>query len=338
MKCFPWHATDQAQILARGARLPHALLLKGPKGIGKLALAKALAASLLCEKYARAKPACGTCPSCLWMATEAHPDFRLIQPEADDVDESAEPDATPEKKKQRIIAIAQVRALSDFITMTSHQGGLKVIVVHPAESLNAAAFNALLKSLEEPPPNTHFLLVSHRPHLLPATITSRCQQVALAAPAEAVAEMWLKAQGVENPALALAHAGGAPLLALELNEASYWTVRKEFLQGLGAREFDALALAERFVAQPVPQLVGWLQKWTLDVIYKKFLNKTRYNPDHDDALSAVAGRVDGLAMLRFHRRLIRLQRVIEHPLNVRLLYEDLLLAYAGLLAPETQGR
>jgi DNA polymerase-3 subunit delta' len=338
MKCFPWHTADHAQILARGASLPHALLLKGPKGIGKLALAKALAASLLCEKSGRARPACGACPSCLWMATEAHPDFRLVQPDVDDIDESAEPDTTPEKKKQRIIAIAQIRALGDFMNMTSHQGGLKVIIVHPAELLNASAFNALLKGLEEPPPDTHFLLVSHRPHLLPATIKSRCQQVALAAPPQAAAETWLKEQGLENPALALAHAGGAPLLALELNEASYWTVRKEFLQGLGARGFNALALAERFMAQPVPQFVGWLQKWTLDVIYKKFLDKIRYNPDHDAALSAVASRVDGLAILRFHRRLIRLQRVIEHPLNVRLLYEDLLLAYAGLLAPETRAR
>ncbi len=338
MKCFPWHEADFKQLLARSARLPHALLFKGPKGIGKLAFARGLAASLLCEKTARADTACGVCPSCLWIANDAHPDFRLVQPEVDAADESVEPAAAPEKKKQRIIAIAQIRALSDFINMTSHQGRAKVILVHPAETLNAAAFNALLKSLEEPPPETYFLLVSHRPHLLPATIKSRCQQVALAGPPPLAAANWLHDQGIDDPQLAMAQAGGAPLLAQELNETEYWVARSQFLQGLGARDFDALALAERSAAQPVPQLLGWLQKWTLDIAYKKFINKIRYNPDHDAALAGLAQRMDGLAVLRYHRQLIRLQRMVEHPFNVRLLYEDLLLAYGALLQPGASGR
>jgi DNA polymerase III subunit delta' len=331
MNCFKWHESDQAQILARSDQLPHALLFRGAKGIGKLAFAKALAASLLCEKAARSAPACGSCASCQWIASDSHPDYRLIQSEADAAEESDNSGDAVEKKKQRIIAIGQIRMLRDFINMTSHQGGVKVIVIHPAESLNSAAFNALLKSLEEPPAGTYFLLVSHRPHLLPATIKSRCQQVALTSPGQSAAEQWLKEKGVDNAALALAQAGGAPLLALELNEDEYWSARSQFLQGLGARDFDALVLAERSASQPVALLLGWLQKWSLDLVSKKFTNRIRYNPDHDSVISALAQRVDGLATLRYHRRLIKMQRNIEHPLNTRLIYEDLLLGYARLV-------
>lgn len=330
MNAFQWHAEELAQLLGRRERLPHAMLFKGTKGIGKFAFAKALAAGLLCVKSSGNQPACGQCQSCQWIANDAHPDFQLVQPESESSEES-EDSAAPEKKKQRIIAVPQIRALADFINMTSHQGGVKIILIHPAEALNTPAFNALLKSLEEPPPNTYFLLVSHRPHLLPATIKSRCQQIALARPTPQEAEQWLKEQGVDVPGLALAQAGGAPLLAQELNDADYWAERGQFLQGLGARDFDALALAERSIGQPPALLLGWLQKWTLDLIYRKFLNKIRYNPDHETALSSIATRVDGLATLRYHRRLVRLQRVIEHPLNTRLLYEDLLLGYGQLL-------
>jgi DNA polymerase-3 subunit delta' len=206
-----------------------------------------------------------------------------------------------------------------------------VIVIQPAETLNINAANALLKSLEEPPAQTHFLLVSHRPHLLLATIRSRCQQIALPGPAMEAAAIWLKSQGAANPELGLAQTGNSPLLALQL-DSDYWRWRETFLTGIAASRFDPLALAEEIRDYPIPHVVGWLQKWSYDLISQKFLGKIRYNPDHQRALAATAAEVDQLAAVRFHREMVRLQRIVNHPLNARLFIEQLLISYAELLS------
>ena len=124
--------------------------------------------------------------------------------------------------------------MHDFINLTSCQTGGKTIVLYPAETLNVNAANALLKSLEEPPPNTRFMLVAHRPSYLPATVISRCQQIVLPTPPVAVAEQWLREQGVAEPALSLAQTGNAPLAALALDDGEFWQQRKSLLAGLAA--------------------------------------------------------------------------------------------------------
>ena len=108
--------------------------------------------------------------------------------------------------------------------------------------MNAA--NALLKSLEEPPPATHFLLVAHRPQQLLPTIMSRCQRIGLRVPDAETAGAWLAGQGVRQAELALAHTGNAPLAALELEGTEYWGARAAFLRHIAAPSFDVLVAAE----------------------------------------------------------------------------------------------
>jgi DNA polymerase-3 subunit delta' len=206
-------------------------------------------------------------------------------------------------------------------------------VIHPAEMLNTSAANALLKNLEEPPPRTYFLLVTHRPHQVLPTIKSRCRQVSLALPDPAAAASWLVTHGVRDGETALAHAGGAPLLALELSGAEYWGTRAAFLRQFTARDFDVIAVAEAVRDYPVPHLVALLQKWSYDIVYWAALGRTRYNPDYHEAIAGTAARVDRLAALRFHREMVRLQRIAHHPLNARLFIENLLLAYRELVQP-----
>ena len=334
MNYYSWH-TEVFQQLAQRVqslqRLPHALLLKGAAGIGKRAFAGALTQGLLCEKPVHPLQACGACEACHWFDTGNHPDFRLLQPESAEAGDDAElGDKDKDKKKKRDISVAQVRALGDFIHISAHRSGAKVVLIQPAEAMNVNAANALLKSLEEPPPETYFLLVSDRPHLLPATIRSRCQQLALNPPTAPQAAAWLKQNGATHPELALAQAGGAPLLAAELDTDEYWTSRKQFLDGLASHTFDPLALAEKFATQPIPQIINWLQRWTYDLASLCFQQRLRYNPDCKDALTIAARSADGLEVLRFHRELVRFQRIVNHPLNARLLIEDLLLRYAHL--------
>ncbi len=328
MTIYSWNTRVFLQLAQRAGSLPHALLLKGPPGIGKRAFAAAVAQGLLCEKPVSALSACGACAACHWFNTENHPDYRILQPEIAEETDDAE---GPDKKKKRDISVAQVRSLADFINISAHRGGAKAVVIQPAEAMNVNAANALLKSLEEPPPGTYFFLVSDRPHLLPATIRSRCQHVSLPPPTAQEAAAWLKTSGVSQPELALAQAGGAPLLAVALDNAEYWAARKLLLDGLSSTTFDALALAERVAAQPIPQFINTLQRWTYDLACLSFGQPLRYSPDRKDALLSTVKSMNPLELLRFHRELVRFQRIVNHPLNPRLLIEDVLLRYGQLM-------
>lgn len=354
---FPWMQPQLAALLA-GGPLPHALLLRGPQGIGKRDFARALAQSLLCATPAPGGLACGECQSCRWFVqpgekdeqdtgAPAHPDYREVVPEALSADAADGDDKDKEKGEKRKpsaeIRIEDIRELQDFISLSSHQGRGRVTVVYPAEAMNANAANALLKNLEEPPPGMHFLLVSHRPERLLPTILSRCRQVALAGPDAATAHAWLKTQGIKEELvlLSLAQSGQAPLAALELarqagSAGEWWGERKALLDGMavgarGAELFDALGLAERLRECPPPRLLNWLQRWAHDLMLAEAGGAPRYNPDYAQAVAATAARIPAAARARYYRALTREQRVANHPLNARLALERLLLSYAALL-------
>ena len=326
---YPWHSQTFEALLKRRDRLPHALLLRGREGIGKLAFAEALARALLCENRRPDGRACGTCAPCNWMEQGSHPDFRRLEPEI--LSEPRESEDGPEKKKPSLeIRIEQVREIAGFIAMTTHRGGAKVVLIHPAETLNVNAANALLKNLEEPPPGTHFLLVAHRWHQLLPTIRSRCEQVVLAAPSHAEARDWLERQKLRDADLALAQAGGAPLLAVKLDE-DYWRQRAALLTAITSPGFDSLCTAEQLRETAPALVVGLLQKWAFDLVSHKVTGKVRYNPDLVDAVATTAAQLDLIEAVRFQRYMVRLQRIVSHPLNARLFLEQMLLAYAALL-------
>ena len=316
-------------LLQRKERLPHALLLRGTQGIGKLALAETLAQALLCEKPAPNGSACGQCVACGWSGQGGHPDFRRLEPEILAAADETEASTAKKEKASSQIPVEQVRGIAEFINISSHRGGVKVVLIHPAEALNVSAANALLKGLEEPPPRTHFLLVSHRWHQLLPTIRSRCQQIEVPPPSREAAAKWMAQQGVKNPELALAQAGGAPLLALKFDD-EYWAQREQFLKSLSGEALDALALAERLRDHAPALVVSWLQKWGYDLVLHKTTGDVRYNPDQAAAIAAISGRIDLVEAVRFQWHVVRLQRVVSHPLNARLFFEELLLRYADL--------
>jgi len=165
---LPWQQERWRQV--RGAhaagRLAHALLLAGPRGVGKGHFAAGLAAFLLCESPEAARKPCGDCRSCVQIAAGFHPNLMRLQPAED----------------KRDIAIDDVRALLDRLHLSSHYGQAKLAIIEPADALNASGVNALLKTVEEPPPATHLLFVSERWRALPATLRSRCQILRFARP------------------------------------------------------------------------------------------------------------------------------------------------------------
>ncbi|MES2050098.1 MAG: DNA polymerase III subunit delta', partial [Pseudomonadota bacterium] len=191
---FSWQADSWQQLNALRGRMPHAILLHGSEGIGKTVFAEHLAKSLLCEAPGSDGHACGKCVSCGWFDQYSHPDYRRVRPELLDEEESSSSDADePEAEKKtaksskapsKEIVINQVRALADFMNISTHRQGLRVIVLYPAEALNVPAANALLKSLEEPNANSVFILVSDSLDKLLPTILSRTQVMALHPPTE----------------------------------------------------------------------------------------------------------------------------------------------------------
>ncbi|MDP1718779.1 MAG: DNA polymerase III subunit delta' C-terminal domain-containing protein, partial [Burkholderiales bacterium] len=164
-------------------------------------------------------------------------------------------------------------------------------------------------------------------------IKSRCQHIALPAPTHQSALAWLKAQGSAKPELGLAQTGNSPLAALKIDTDEYWKQREGFFRGIAGPNFDPLDVAEQLRDTPIPNLLNWLQKWSYDLISLKYLGALRYNPDQQVVLAAAAARIDVLAAMRFHRDVVRLQRIVNHPLNARLFIERLLIECAELVHP-----
>jgi DNA polymerase-3 subunit delta' len=328
MRPFPWHRGELSQLLSNRERMPHALLVHGSAGIGKVEFARALAAGALCESP-REGLACGECVSCHWFSQGNHPDFREIVPEAAlEEEEGEEAGAKADKAKSLVIKIDQIRAVADFVALTTHRAGYRVLLIHPAEALHPAAANALLKTLEEPPPHTLIVLVSDQPARLLATLRSRCRVLSLPVPPRDEALQWLRAEGVAAPESALAGAGGAPLLARDLAEPPEAELRRRVLAELsrpgGA---DPLQFAAGMEKAGVERFVYWMQTWVHDLVRVRLAGDARHHPDLAPALKARAQEADIEALFALDRELAGARSLASHPLNPRLVAEHLLMAY-----------
>lgn len=323
MSVHPWNLEVWQRLTRERDRLPHALLLHGMQGVGKYALARALAQWLLCLTPTP-QGSCGRCQSCAWIAQDAHPDLHLIEPQADGEE--------PEKGRRpgAAIRIGQLREAIAALSLSAHQGGWRVAIIHPAEAMNAAAANALLKTLEEPPPGVLLILVSHHPRRLLATVRSRCRAVAVSRPSPRQALDWLAAQGVGGAEAALREAGGAPLLALDLADLERSARREELLTALAEpAQQDWCALAQALQGA-VAETWGWLTRWTCDLIACSSGAPIRYFPQHAHRLQTLAARADPARLWALYQELITAARHLQHPLNPQLLLESWLLRYARM--------
>lgn len=314
------------QLAALRGRLPHALLIHGAQGVGKLALAERFAQLLLCEVAGQGTEPCGTCPACRWFLGASHPDVRYVEPEAfgryaAQADED-EPAPAKTAKPSAEIKIEQVRALADFVNVGSHRGGRRVAIIHPAEDMNASSANSLLKSLEEPPAGAFFLLVSHRPARLLPTIRSRCVAVPVPPPDPKAAEAWLAAQGVKAAARWLAFAGGAPLRALEIANGGKAEAIATLLRALETADLDAAsAVPDR---EALELLAEVLQKLALDRAFGALAGHPRFLPELN-----TPGHAQPAQWLAFARAMGRNRLLARHPLNPRLFATEMLSGIPG---------
>jgi len=315
---YPWQKQAWEAMRGQRERMPHALLIHGAQGIGKLQLAERFTQSLLCEAVDTAGEPCGECPGCRWLGAGSHPDCRWVEPEAlarqsASAAEADEPVAARATKPSLEIKVDQIRALDDFLNLKSHRGGPRVALIHPAEAMNPSAANALLKGLEEPPGRAMFILVSHRPARLLPTIRSRCVAVPIPMPDASVSLAWLESQGARDAAAWLAFASGSPLRALQYaSEAGATLARRR--QALAAGDFDFLgAVNDR---EQLEELAEVLQRHALDKAFATYCGRAKYG--------TAAGSQEGAAWLRYARLMGRNRALARHPLNARLFAGEML--------------
>ena len=238
------------------------------------------------------------------------------------------------KKSSKQISVAQIRALNDVVNLSSHRSGYKIVLIHPAEAMNVAAANALLKNLEEPPPQTLFILVTHRPHHLLPTIHSRCRQIAMPVPDFNLAIDWLEKQGVKGAKDSLAAVGYAPLAALEYNDAEYRLEYENFINNISAlKSLNPILLAEKLQKSDLPTTISWLQKWCYDLMSCRTTGKIRYHLSMQARIEELVPKIDPLQLAGYLRNLIDMQRLAHHTLNPRLFLEEAFISYAMLMAP-----
>jgi len=299
--------------------------------------------------------ACQGCTSCHWFEQGTHPDFRLLLSGAQSIEmqESSETQASltlkswtkriaeealeeqqkKGKKPSKEISVHQVRSLANLINLSTHQGGHRVVLIYPAETMNTNAANALLKTLEEPPDRMLIILVSHKPQQLLPTIVSRCLTLAAPIPSIEASSAWLQQQKFANPVAMLARSGFAPLLAARLaEEAIEENEYNLFLQEIRQpAKFDAFTLAEQLQRIEPIHVIHWLQQWCYDLGSAKLTGKVRYHPYLTDSVKNLSDNIAILKLLHYQNELIIAKREALHPLNPKLLFESILLSYRHMM-------
>lgn len=272
---YPWFdaqwQTFTQQVQAD--RLPHALLLVGQEGVGCLEMAHAMAQYLLCTAPQEGAN-CGRCKACLLLQADSHPDLLHVFLE----------------EKAKAIKISQIRRVSELTANTAQQGGRKLIVIHPAEAMNANAANALLKNLEEPSGDCVFILVAEQPAFLMATIRSRCSKVVVTTPVTSDALAWLQRNRVGDAERLLQEAGGRPLRVIDWLDRDVWGQRDELrkeLVSLLTTQYSFLDCSKKLIGQDLEWVLDQLQGWLSHAVAMVVAGAE--NPGDDPLLALLKG-------------------------------------------------
>ncbi len=250
---YPWHAQTWELLSTRFPDIGHGLLFYGKKGCAKKAFAERFVAWVLCLNK-QAQGACGECSSCQWLKSDTHPNYVHITTDEEN------------KKQNAKIRIEKIRDLLPFVQQTGE--GWRVVVIEPAEALNTASANALLKTLEEPGERVVLILLADHYLKLPATIRSRLQHFALDRLHPEDAQAFVKQQIPEisstQVSLLLNLANDMPLTAVEIERSEWLQKRAVFLS-------DWLKLV---VEKNMP--LNYANKWAKELSSSEFITMFEY--------------------------------------------------------------
>lgn len=303
---YPWQHSQwlhlQSQLTA--GKLPHALLLRGPSGTGKVRFGQAFSKGLLCASP-KSGVACGHCKYCKLFEAGSHPDYCSVQPD----------------EGSRSIKVEQVREVIAFASRKAQFEGFRVVFLQPAEAMNVNASNALLKCLEEPGANTVILLVSHQISQLLPTIRSRCQTLEFPLPLETDVLPWLEAQldSPQQAARVLALAGGCPVKACGLAVGDWQKQREhtfELWWALLQQRVTLVEVAESLAKYSLVDVLEWLAGWYVDLARLR-LNETAPLLDEEKrgVLQPYAGKLTPERLFGHYDQLMELRAAFMRGAN-----------------------
>jgi DNA polymerase-3 subunit delta' len=332
---LPWLVTSWERLVTRfiEGRLPHALLLEGRRGIGKLDYASLLAQRLLCTGSA-ATAACGQCKQCLLSRAQSHPDKRICRPQ-----------------DSKVIKVDQIRGLGDFALGTPQVARRKVIILDSADQLNINAGNALLKTLEEPNADVTLILLHQAGKALLPTIRSRCQSVLMPEPSADQARAWLE-QALSRPSnsempettasereQALSLAGDAPLLALSALREGIVGVHSECREALRKvlkKQCSIEAAAKPFTTLGLESSLLLMEQWAGDVARLAVGGAAR-DESFSDVLGYLASRNPRHAAHALLEQIAESRQGLTYNVNPELEISRLLLEWQAMM-PAKQRR
>lgn len=304
-------------------RLAHAYLFHGEAAIGKRTTAICFAQALNCERGPSNNrlDACGSCRSCQQIEARTHPDYFVIEPDREL--------ATPQ------IKIEQVREIEQQIMYRPLIGERKICLIDEADRMTIGAANALLKTLEEPPDHSLFLLITSRPAALPATIRSRCQSLRFATPArtDVEAAVILKREMPPADARLLAMISEGRLgEALSTDLKSVRCQQQELLDLVSPHFLrsvtNVLTAAESLAkADRAAEMLSWLARWIRDLLI------IQIGADRDQllyleslqTLEAYARQADTDSLLDLLQDIEKTEQQATRHLNLHMALENILL-------------
>lgn len=328
MEWYPWLNGPYRQLIEghQEGRAHHAVLLHALPGMGAASLVYALSRRLLCQTPEGMK-SCGVCHSCKLMMAGTHPDWYALSPE----------------KGKQALGVDAIRGVLENLYQRSRQGGAKLVWIENSEQLTEAAANALLKTLEEPPEETYFLLGCHEPTRLLATLRSRCLSLYLPTPDEAQSVAWLNKRhpaSVQALQTALRLQAGAPLAAEHLLQEETARARAALCQALA----NAVATRAFYTLLPLlhhedaPERIHWLCSLLVDALkMQRGAASACVNLDQDALIDLLANRLTAAEVDAVLSRWLRCrhQLLTVTGINRELLLADVLLAWEQLSQPES---
>ena len=323
---------NQLAQLADSGRLHHCLLFEGPPGVGKAATALWLARRMNCTEPVDGN-ACGQCWSCRAIDKGHHPDVIVV---------GVDPERTAP-----VVSVRQARELIRSLALRPHSANRRFVIIDPADAMNAASANALLKTFEEPPHDTGFVLVTGQPGALLTTVRSRSQRVRFARVADTELRAWLEGKEVEEAAWIANLSDGCPgrALALADGEAEAWrSARDELLDALSGDIQGVFAFGEK-------RAKGDRSKWTAHVLLAldgldRMLQDTwrwqvrgeqpadaLFNPRQRRRIAAWADRLDPAGIARCAGAVEEARGQLRAFVNGRMMADALLCRLATELGP-----
>ena len=305
-------------------RVPHAYLFHGTKGVGKKKTAKVFAKALICSK--KNLDSCDRCASCVKIDHGNHPDVITVIPEGN------------------VIRINVIKDLRRQMKFRPFEGGRRIFIIVDADKMNSTAANSFLKTLEEPSSSNILLLISSNPHLLPATILSRCQQLRFNPIQVDTAALFLEKKlsiNTESAYLLASSSGGSIGKALEMSENSYLTFRNEVIESVNTFSFKDplkfLSFVDNFGkdekdGKDILGKLEILRSWYRDILVYKETGETK-SLTHRDRIEIIrdfAEKISGLNILKSIKTINRAYSAIEQNASKPLMLEWMMFKLAGV--------